>query len=70
MIIAAFKRKLKAYCFQELLVQRCEQRMFEQRYINVTIMIMIIANINSFEVGLFASHFELLAWLKLLNCEH
>ena len=43
MTTAAFKVKLKTYLFlQEHYVQRCEQRMLEQRYINVTIMIMII----------------------------
>ena len=35
------KLKLMTY-FQKVFVQRCEQRMLEQRYINVTIMIMII----------------------------
>ena len=73
MIIAAFKIKLKAYYFQELFVQlrrRCGQRILEQRYVNVTVMVTVIANIDCFEVGRFASHCKLVAWLKLLNSEH
>ena len=59
-----------AYCCRDFVVNRRKQQMFEQRYTNVTIMIKSIANIDCFEVGHFASHFELVAWLKLLNCEH
>ena len=56
--IAAFKIKLKDCYFQEVLVRGCSQRMLEQRYTSVTIMITNFANIDCFEVGRLASHFE------------
>ena len=43
MTTAAFKVKLKTYLFtKKHSVQRCEQRMLEQRYKNVTIIIIMI----------------------------
>ena len=44
MITAAFKVKLKTTYFQELFVQRCEHRILEKRYINITVSFMITSN--------------------------
>jgi len=70
MNISALKIKLKACYFQELFLQSCWQQMLEQLYTNVTIMVIIIANIDCFEVGRFASHFQHISWLKLLKSLH
>ena len=41
MTTTTFKVKPSTYIFSELFIQRCEHRLLEQRYTNVSIMIMI-----------------------------